>query len=504
MIGKLLVVDDEAWFREGLMKLISTNELGWEVVGEAADGEEALAAMELCTPDLVITDINMPVMDGLSLTERLSDSNPNVMVIILTGYREFEYAQRAVRYGAVEFLLKPFSLDEVYRVLRKAYEKFRLNMLEKKVRLKERQINLFRAALYGCPHDLEAGEACSREWAGFSFCILRVQSYYPHEKTYTLRDVGLLHYAVSNIIAELMVRHGVRGIWFPLRSEEFAFLLEPGPVAAAYQSTVRSTVSRYTGIQVCWLDGGILRQLDGLAAKYQKIGITAGGETPPDGMNPQRSYPFKEELLSLLITSNLQGVRERITAYLQKASIMDLQSGKTEVYTMMTAFSDILMDDFRHLKAAGYEALDPGAILMLRSVPELMEWAEGKGRDFIALFAQWLQEKQDNVVLRAKQYIDSHYRGVCTLQTVAGHVHVTPNYLSNLFKKETGIGFTSYVSQLRIERAKSLLAGTKLRMLEIAEESGFDNSSYFTTVFKQLTGKSPSEYRKQTGEGLID
>lgn len=132
MIGKLLVVDDEAWFREGLMKLISTNELGWEVVGEAADGEEALAAMELCTPDLVITDINMPVMDGLSLTERLSDSNPNVMVIILTGYREFEYAQRAVRYGAVEFLLKPFSLDEVYRVLRKAYEKFRLNMLEKR------------------------------------------------------------------------------------------------------------------------------------------------------------------------------------------------------------------------------------------------------------------------------------------------------------------------------------------------------------------------------------
>lgn len=171
---------------------------------------------------------------------------------------------------------------------------------------------------------------------------------------------------------------------------------------------------------------------------------------------------------------------------------------------MMTAFSDILMNDFRHLKAAGYEALNPGAILMLRSVPELMEWAEGKSRDFIALFVQWLQEKQGDVVLRAKQYIDSHYRGVCTLQTVAGHVHVTPNYLSNLFKKETGIGFTSYVSHLRIERAKSLLAGTKLRMLEIAEESGFDNSSYFTTVFKQLTGKSPSEYRKQTGEGLID
>lgn len=155
----------------------------------------------------------------------------------------------------------------------------------------------------------------------------------------------------------------------------------------------------------------------------------------PDGMNPQRSYPFKEELLSLLITSNLQGVRERITAYLQKASIMDLQSGKTEVYTMMTAFSDILMNDFRHLKAAGYEALNPGAILMLRSVPELMEWAEGKSRDFIALFVQWLQEKQGDVVLRAKQYIDSHYRGVCTLQTVAGHVHVTPNYLSNLFKR---------------------------------------------------------------------
>lgn len=96
-------------------------------------------------------------------------------------------------------------------------------------------------------------------------------------------------------------------------------------------------------------------------------------------------------------------------------------------------------------------------------------------------------------------YVDVHYAGSCTLQTVAAHVHVTPNYLSHLFKKETGEGFSQYVSKLRIEKAKLLLQNTRQSMAAIAEQTGFDNSSYFTTVFKQLTGLSPRAYRKQHG-----
>lgn len=499
MIGKLLVVDDEAWFREGLVKLISSNQLGWEVVGEASDGEEALAAIETFAPDLVITDINMPVMDGLALTEWIAQSGHQVMVIILTGYREFEYAQRAVRYGAIEFLLKPFSLDEAYRVLRTAYERFCLKKVEKKVRQQEQQINLFKSAVFGLPYDDEAWRFYNCEWAGYSFCVLKVANYYPEEKAYTQKDIGLLHYAVSNIISELLQRQNVHGIWFPLKSDQFAFLLEPIEGAATYRKIVQQTVGQFMGIEVCWLDGGRVQSLEDVTLLYQRIRSDGSGEIPPNGMNPSRSYPLKEEMVSLLITSNLQGAEKRIKDYLRSASTLVLQECKTEVYTLITAFSDILMTDFKHLKAAAYEDLNPAAILELHNVPDLLEWANGKSKDFIGLFAGWMQETQDHIVQRAKLYISNHYREACTLQTVSAHVHVTPNYLSNLFKKETGIGFTNYVSQLRIDKAKSLLIGTRFRMVEIAEQTGFDNSSYFTAVFKQQNGISPSEFRKQNG-----
>lgn len=137
----MLVVDDEALFRQGLIHLVRNNPLGWEVVGEAADGEEAIQAVHSRTPDLIITDINMPVMDGLDLAERIHESGLDIMIIILTGYREFEYAQRAIRYGAIEFLLKPFSLDEACQVLQKAHERYRRKQSDIRIREQYSQVD---------------------------------------------------------------------------------------------------------------------------------------------------------------------------------------------------------------------------------------------------------------------------------------------------------------------------------------------------------------------------
>ncbi|MNP46482.1 Arabinose operon regulatory protein [compost metagenome] len=148
------------------------------------------------------------------------------------------------------------------------------------------------------------------------------------------------------------------------------------------------------------------------------------------------------------------------------------------------------------MNASNFEDLHPGAILLFDRTPKLIEWATNKTETFFQLYTYWLQEKHDNVVVRAMQHIESNYKEGCSLQVVAAYVHVTPNYLSNLFKRETGIAFSNYVSRLRVEKAKPLLSCTKMRMTDIAEHVGFDNASYFTTVFKQLTNLSPSEYRK--------
>lgn len=496
MIGKLLVVDDEIWFREGLVQLISSNQLGWEVAGEASDGEEALRAVELYKPDLIITDINMPLMDGLALAERLSVEHPAIQVIILTGYRDFEYARRALRYGAVEFLLKPFSLDEVYRVLRKAYEQFRLNSLAVRVRGRQWQTEVFRAAAFALPCDHALQEQWEQRWSGSWFCLLQIEDYNQAGKNYTTKDIGLLYYAATNILEELQQQ--TRMLYFPLSRERFAFLLEPGNQGERYRDEVQQALKNFIGVETSWVTERMVIRFDDLAGwtiqgqqELQDVQLT-------ETVTAADARQLKEELMALLVTSEFPALKERLATYLEEAASLELQPCKTKVYRLMSAFSGILLSDFKHLQAAdANEALNPKQIIEFQTVPELLSWARGTCLEFVNLFVRWLEEQQDNVVLKARQYIDGHYQYSCSLQTVAEHVHVTPNYLSNLFKKETGISFTHYVSQLRIEKAKLLLRSTSYRMTEIAGQVGFDNSSYFTVVFKQMTGQSPREFRKQ-------
>lgn len=497
MIGKLLVVDDEIWFREGLVQLITSSQLGWEVVGEASDGKEAMQAVELYQPDLIITDINMPVMDGLQLMEWLSRLHPDIRVIILTGYRDFDYAQRALRYGAVEFLLKPFSLDEAYRILQKFYEELRLKQLKLRAAKREQQTELFRAALLGLPCERALKENWEQQWREADFCILQIHGYNLPGKKYTSSDIGLLHYAVTNILQELLQSQPVEGLYFPLGRETFAFLLKPGSAGENYRKAVHEALHRFIEIETSWLELGKVRQFEDLAKQYgTHSGHGYGGAeelTSIDGF-----AMLKEELLSLLVTGNLPAAEQRLTEYVNQAGSWGLQTCKARIYTLVTVISSILLTDFKHIaSSAAGEELHPARILEFQSMQELLSWAKDKCDEFLDIFKQWLNQQHDNVVLKAKQFIQNHYQSDCSLQAVAAHVHVTPNYLSNLFKKETGIGLTTYVGQLRIEEAKILLQRSRLRMTEIAERVGFDNSSYFTVVFKQMTGEAPREFRKR-------
>lgn len=498
MIGKLLVVDDEIWFREGLVQLISSNQLGWEVVGEASDGEEAMLSVELNKPDLIITDINMPVMDGLQFMEWLSHMHPDIKVIILTGYRDFEYAQRALRYGAVEFLLKPFSLDEAYRVLRQAYEELRLKQLNIRLTKQQRQIELFRSALFGFPCERGVRQEWIQQWKGASFYILHIDSYDLPGKNYNPDDIDLLYYAITNIIQELQQRHAVEGIYLPLRKETFAFLFKHEPAVETYHEAVIESVRHFMRLEINWLKLGILEGFDELATQFTTSFNLQGEGVLEDSAAMDSFTLLKEEILSLLITSDLSAVEQRIMEYVERTVTSELQICKMRMYTLVSVLSSILLTDFKHIRAeVTGEDFNPAQILEFRSVQEILLWAREKGADFLSIFKQWLNSQQDDIVYQAKQYIKNQYYSDCSLHAVAAYVHVTPNYLSNLFKRETGIGLTNYVSQLRIEEAKGLLQYTRLKMTEIAERVGFDNSSYFTVVFKQLTGVSPRSYRRQ-------
>ena len=122
--GKVLIVEDQPNFRRGIRRMIEDNGLGWNVVGEAGNGRDALDLLESCQPDLVLTDIRMPIMDGIEFVTCLRSKYPEMLVIILTGYKNFEYAQAAVRHGAFDLLVKPCTEEMLHLVLSKASERF--------------------------------------------------------------------------------------------------------------------------------------------------------------------------------------------------------------------------------------------------------------------------------------------------------------------------------------------------------------------------------------------
>lgn len=142
----------------------------------------------------------------------------------------------------------------------------------------------------------------------------------------------------------------------------------------------------------------------------------------------------------------------------------------------------------------------PDPLLWIHTIPEVIAWARCKSEEWVDMLMRLTQEQQDHVVTRVIQYIEMNYSSTCTLQAVVSPCSCDTQLLEPFVQKETGQGFSQYVSKRRIDKAKLLPHSTRQSMADIAELTGFDNSSYFTTVFKQMTGVSPREYRKQVAK----
>ncbi|MEF3304302.1 response regulator [Paenibacillus sp. GYB003] len=267
MIGKLLIVEDQAIFRKGLIKMLETHSLGWTVVGEAENGQEAIEKLEALEPDLILTDIRMPVMDGLGLAEYVHRNRRRISVVILTGYEDFKYAQAAVKFGAIDFLLKPCNEQTLIDVLQKAYVHFREAALAKERRLADRRAteeHALRSMLLRLPCDEKLVERVRAEYADYRIRTIRVESYIPADKSYRESDIGLLQFALFNIVSELAGSPAPGSRLVALEYDLFALLTAGEPQAGLDEAIVRA-VRSYLGLAVAVSDGGTVGRAEPLA-----------------------------------------------------------------------------------------------------------------------------------------------------------------------------------------------------------------------------------------------
>ncbi|TYP76491.1 response regulator transcription factor [Paenibacillus methanolicus] len=511
MRGKLLLVEDQAFFRKGLRKMIDENATGWTVVGEAENGEEALALIAEQTPDLILTDIRMPGMDGIAFAERVREMELESDLIILTGYEDFAYAQAAVRFGAIDFLLKPCNEATLLGVLDKAHRAYQAKLLRREqlqAEIRSREEAHLRAALLRLPY--YGPETNAQSWAkGRDITFAYVDDYFPEEKPYRPENLGLLQFAVANILAEHVGRDG-NGRIVQLAFDRFALIHGKGD-QAQWRQAASASIRHYLGLSVTLVEGGQIGRLADLPDRYERSYEDGQIERARLGTasslarfgSPAGSCDAKVKECQLVLTMALasgdpERLRQALGEMVDRIAGLQLGEAKLAALALAIALRTAASQTFQSSEDERLFGDRIGQLQRARTVKETSDWAEASARRFLQLAGQWREQHNHNVIARIRDYLERHYAESCTLNEIAERFHLSPAYLSKLFKKETGENYSAYLTKARIDKAALLLANTDRKVFEIAADVGYEDPNYFTNVFRMLYRMSPSEYRKQT------
>jgi two-component system response regulator YesN len=508
-MNHILLVEDEPLFRKGLAKMITGSETNWHVCGEAENGQEAEILIAERLPDLVITDIRMPLMDGLELLKRTKAKYPHIEFIVITGFQDFQYAQAALRHGALDLLIKPCGKQDIFDALDKA----EVRVLEKQANLRKTETehallleNTLRGILLGFPYRPELASELEKSLVGCKLTLFQIMDYMPSHKQYAKRDMPLLQFAVLNMISELTDMHGIQGRLLVVENGQFAFIYQETEDEKFVCNEACETVERLLGLQMSLYCAGAASGLAQLAELYEAgrrmVGTLAGSaDVKTDAQVDKPTNRAQQQLIStqtiaFILAGQIEPMKQYLAQLMKEIYALPVENGKVEALS----FSFALQDTARKQFEMAYEPhLLTERITLLHTCgtnDEVSRWTGLELDRFMSSFTAWQEKYSENVVWKAARYMEEHYAEQLPLQFVASLVHLNATYFSHLFKKETGRSFVDYLIELRMEKAKGLLANTDMKITEVSGVVGYDLPNYFAKLFKQTTGLSPKDYRK--------
>lgn len=502
---RILIVEDEIKIRKGMANLI-VKHTQHTVAGEAKNGVEGLEMVKRYCPDLVISDIRMPVMDGLEMIRAIREQELCAHCIILSGYSEFEYARQALQYGVDDYLIKPLAPEDVIAVLERVQEKMakelRLQMGEPEKRLKDA---------------LLAGE--SEEISGEELelvCGFGAGAGYRMLAAYTGKISQEERKLCRDRFERLQQKYQERRFYFFFLDSEQEFICITQDygwqeLERELQKELQKRLLNNTQSHLGWVwaqapftelseIGRVHRSLKAMFPYGLVLGTEGFLEQDRiQAFEPEEyRYPkVMEQRLKSIIWGNhpeevLQTGQEFIREMAgQKTDPMRLKEG----YNKMVNFLLGLMQEG---EKRVYEQL-----LKLQPVQAVsLAVTEGELQDIIETVFQTLvsgmNRKEDignYTINRAIRYIRNHYQESISLEQVADSLDITPEYLSTLFNREMGENFSVFLKKFRISHAKRLLKGTDKKVYEIAQEVGYGDPKYFNRVFKEEEGVTPGDFR---------
>ncbi|WP_235885399.1 response regulator transcription factor [Paenibacillus cymbidii] len=531
----MMIVDDEPMAREYIRLNFPWSQWGVEIVGEAINGVEALELCRNFRPDLMLIDITMPLMDGLELLEKLKAQNPDIQCIILTAHRNFDYAQKAIQKGACGYMLKsPIETVETKLVIDRAIQEIvKLSAQHRTIRHQQYILDHYRYPLRkkflenivnGLIRDQDVVEKANslgmivRNSAYYMLkCVVDRQSSYL--KRYPEADYPLVDFTFMEIIRETLALYAPRTAELMSNTFGTCVILLPaqqegqqpdGPEAAhtlaaevlkhcnqALAKLMQITVSVVVGEQP--VPPGQFR------AKYKQLTAVADHlyyAKDTSLVIAEKTAPFQS-----LPSARYQELGDQLAGVLADRNSVTLDKWLDRVQQLSLTHKpdpDPLRDWFDSLK----HAFGKGETGHNEARPLLDDWPSFKQSDniYVTLFAikerilkEWtISDSQVKVrpeIAKAAAYIRAHLHEELSLHVIANQVQLSPNYLGKMFRAEMGSSITDFIMEERIQAAKRLMREGILRNYEISEKVGFNNYSYFCTMFKKMAEQSPNEYR---------
>lgn len=539
---KILLVDDEVIVRKGIRETISWAEQGFQCVGDCENGLEALEAIRNLKPDVVLTDIYMPFMDGLELARHIREEYPQTKVVILTGFDDFDYAQQAVKLNVKDFILKPITAAELRKVLdqireeldreyreREDVERLRRQWQESMPLLRERFLEQLALSRIPAAERKERMALFGLHLPGPYYTALAVDpdGFGQHVSD---PDKELLKFAVFNIVQEMVSRvqaapsQGEAPV-FRNREEKVIALLSGDSADGLYEHAqelaedIRAAVERYLKLTVTVGIGTIADNLNRLKGAYTSS-ISALDYRLLRGTNqvisimdmegrtatlPKLSTDWEKQLVAAIKTGMAGDAEQAIRQMIQelKASMSGIEPSyiyiQKTIVSLIMAINDLGLTD----RDVFGEHINPIThVYSLNTLEEIEGWLVSACHQAIRTLTESRNDYTSTQIQEAIRYIEEHYHDPdISLKTVCKHVHMSVSYFSSLFKHHTGKTFIEYLTAVRVGKAKELLATTDLKTYEIANRTGYRDPHYFSVIFKKMTGDTPTDFRNKTMSG---
>lgn len=539
---RLLIAEDELWLRKRLVSTIDWSSYGISEVYEAEDGGEALEIALKEKPDIVITDIRMPELSGIDLMKKLNENSIFSKMIVVSGYDDFEYAQGALRMGAINYLLKPVDEEELLDSVKRCVEELKKekNKEKNKETVFDKQSAASEMLMEHIYEDLifetsekrteELLQKLSRKEIGFPFQSAAVVNMQVREHTFFVNDkVKSDMWSVYQWLRRNLQEDCYECQYLYMRGSQIVLLLFGDDLEAKFMERVENWVQLI---------------LEALQKKLNISLFMAAGDVTDDFSGIHRSYEMAQKKIKekraeekrILALRNQETEQELNTRfddvygeYDFKLLIKEIRNGDSE--KAQTELQAILQSSSRRLQSADMMKLQLFYMNFINRIagaclPECEAYADELAMQCMTVMRELIYIGSDTIVTemwdclrkfveklvevyqenngkrkhwmidQVLQYVEENYNTALSTRDIAGRFFMNTSYFSKLFHEQMGCTFSNYLINVRVEKAKMMLTQTNMKLYDIAEAVGYTNVQYFSTIFKEKEGLTPSAFRQ--------